>query len=63
MGIKDALIQRFAGMVLSYLKEELPRLKRELCEYSDEYARRTDNEWDDMGAELLRAFLGVPKGE
>ena len=63
MGIQDAMIARFARMGLEYLKSELPKLKEDLCKYSDEFSQRTDNDWDDMGAELLRALLGVPKGD
>ncbi len=61
MGIKDMMFKRFLVMALNYLKEEMPRLKRELCNYSDAFAAKTDNEWDDLGAELLRALLGCEK--
>lgn len=61
MDIKNALFKRFLMMGLDYLKEELPRLKRELCDFSDSYAERSDNEWDDIAAELLRSLLGVEK--
>jgi len=59
--LKELLLKKFLEMAMGYLKEELPRLKKELCDYSDEWAKKTDNEWDDLAADLLRSILGVPK--
>jgi len=61
MGLKDAMFKRFLGMALEFLKDEMPRLKEDLCRFSDECAAKTENEWDDLGAEVLRALLGCPK--
>jgi len=61
VGLQDILLKKFIEMALSYIVDNLPRLKEELCDYSDEWAKQTENEWDDKGAELLRALLGVPK--
>ena len=56
-------MRRVIKMVVDYFKDNLPELKQSLCNYSDKYAEKTDTEWDDLAAELLRAVLGCTKGE
>lgn len=61
MGLQDLIFGKLAGLLLEYLKENMPRLKAEFCDWVDQYVQSTDNEYDDAAAELLRSLLGVPK--
>lgn len=55
------MVKRFLEMAMRFLEDKFPEWRKELCDYSDEYSAKTDNEWDDYMSRVLRFALGVPK--